>query len=115
MTNFTEPETAIQYARSRWEDGEQRLQRHAPDGARREVLERVVDGIMQELERRIGQVFGTLELSDLQDRSEDWCLRIAHELAPNAPWAWEMDIVQNAAFYRYSRRAQDYLRDYGDE
>lgn len=107
MTNFTEPETAIRYARARWEDGEHRVQR-ASDDARRDVLEHVVDGILEELERRIGQTFSTLELAELQDGGESWAQRIAHERAPDAPWAWEMDVVFDAACFRYSRRANDY-------
>ena len=105
---FTEPETMVEYARARWEEGELRVQRHTPDSRRRDVLEHVIDAIMDELEKRIGQVFSSFELAELQDGSEAWCTRIAHEMAPESPWAWEMDTVQNAAFHRYSRRATDY-------
>jgi hypothetical protein len=108
VSNFTEPETAVEYARSRWEEGEMRLQRVATDSHRRDVLEDVVEGIVRELEKRIGQIFSTLDLADLQDRSEDWCTSVAHEIAPESPWAWELDTVQNAAFHRYARRANDY-------
>jgi hypothetical protein len=107
-TMFTEPETLVDYARARWEEGELRIQRHTPDSTRRDVLEEVVDALMHELEKRIGQVFSSLELANLQDSSEPWCTRIAHEVAPEHPFAWEMDTVQNAAFHRYSRRATDY-------
>lgn len=75
---------------------------------KREALEDVVSALLQELERRVGQVFSTAELATVQDTAEPWCLRIAHEVAPEQPFAWEMDIVQNAAFHRYSRRASDY-------
>ena len=105
---FAEPETLVDYARARWEEGELRLQRHDPGSRRRDVLEDVVDAIMHELEKRIGQVFSSFELAKLQDGSESWCTRIAHEVAPEAPFAWDMDTVQNAAFHRYSRRATDY-------
>lgn len=105
---FTEPETIVDYARARWEEGEVRVQRHTGDSRRRDVLEEVVEAIMQELEKAIGQVFSTVELAAIQDRSERWCTRIAHEVAPESPWAWELDTVQNAAFHRYSRRATDY-------
>lgn len=108
MTSFAEPETAIEYARSRWEEGELRIQRIAADSPKRDTLEEVVDAIMAELERRIGQIFATLELATLQDSSEPWCTSIAHEVAPESPFAWELDTVQNAAFHRYSRRASDY-------
>ena len=84
------------------------MQRCAPDSHRRDVLEEVVGAIMRELEKQIGQTFTSLQLAQLQDRSEDWCTRIAHEVAPEDPWAWELDTVQNAAFHRYARRASDY-------
>ena len=110
---FTEPETMVEYARARWEEGELRVQRVTPDSRRRDVLESVVDAIMDELEKRIGQVFSSLELAGLQDGSEPWCTRIAHEVAPESPFAWELDTVQNAAFHRYSRRATDYQMNLG--
>ncbi len=108
MSQFAEPETIVDYARSRWEEGEMRVQRKAADSTFRDVLEAVVDAIMAELEKRIGQIFMTIELARLQDGSEAWCTRIAHEVAPEHPDAWELDIVQNAAFHRYARRASDY-------
>ena len=108
MTPFAEPDTVVAYARSRWEEGEHRVQRHEPRSHRRETLERVVEGIMTELERRVGQIFSTMELAQVQDDAEVWCTSAAHELAPESPWAWELDTVQNAAFHRYSRRATDY-------
>lgn len=111
MSQFAEPESAIQYARARWEEGETRMQRHTADSRRRDELERVVEGCLQELERRIGQVFSTLELAGQQEAAERWALPLAHELAPEAPYAWELDTVLNAAFYRYSRRATDYQMD----
>lgn len=98
----------VEYARARWEEGEQSVQRHSGDSRRRDVLEQVVEALMQELEKRIGQIFSTLELAELQDGAERWCTEIAHDVAPEQPWAWEMDVVQNAAFHRYARRASDY-------
>jgi hypothetical protein len=108
VSRFSEPEAEAQYARSRWEEGELRIQRVASDSHRRDVLEEVVEGILRELEKRIGQIFVTADLAGIQYRSEDWCTSIAHETAPDSPWAWELDTVQNAAFHRYSRRASDY-------
>lgn len=108
VTPFAEPESIVEYARSRWEEGETRIQRITADTHKRDVLEEVVHALMQELEKQVGQVFTSLELAAMQDGSEPWCTRIAHEVAPEAPWAWELDTVQNAAFHRYSRRASDY-------
>ncbi|MCW2950127.1 MAG: hypothetical protein JWN41_1140 [Thermoleophilia bacterium] len=111
MSQFAEQDTAIEYARTRWEDGERRVQRIATDSRRRELVERVVENIVSELEKRVGANFTTIELIDEQERAERWCLPVAHEVAPEEPVAWEMDLVQNAAFYRYARRASDYRFD----
>lgn len=111
MSQSTHNEALVLYARSRWEEGEQRVRRHTGDSHRRDVLERVIDSLVGELEKRIGQTFATSELIELHDSAEPWCTRIAHEVAPDAPWAWELDTVQNAAFHRYARRAVDYQLD----
>jgi len=109
MGQFAEPDILISYARARWEDGERRAQRFADDGRRRAIVDDVIEAIISELEKRIGGNFTTIELAQIQDRSEDWCQAVAHEAAPDDPWAWDLDTVQGAAFYRYSRRASDYL------
>lgn len=108
MASFAEPETEVEYVRSRWAEGESRTQRIASGTPRREAVEDVIEALVQELEKRIGQVFSTLELASLQEGAEAWSLRIAHEVAPEEPRAWELDTVQDAAFHRYSRRATDY-------
>jgi hypothetical protein len=111
VTNFTEPDTALRYARTRWEDGEYRLGRAGKTPAQRDVLEHVVEGLLQELEKRVGQSFTTLQLAAVQETAEPWAQAIAHERAPGAPWAWDMDVVLDAACFRYSRRASDYQYD----
>ena len=105
---FSEMDTELSYARARWEEGELRLQRFSPDSHRRQVLEDVVEAIISRLQQRIGQTFSTAELIQLQERGEDWCQEVAHEVAPDSPWAWELDVVAGAAFHRFARRATDY-------
>ena len=108
MSNFAEPETAVEYARSQWDEGESRMDRYSHDSKRRQLLEDVVEGIVAELERRIGQTFMSIELVRVFESAEPWCMGIAHETAPEQPFAWNMDVVQAAAFNRFARRAQDY-------
>ena len=108
MTPFADPHETASYARSQWEEAEHRVARVAQDSRRAGVLERVIDEIMYELEKRVGQTFATAELARVWDDAERWCLDVAHRTAPEDPWAWDMSLVQGAAFFRYSRRAQDY-------
>jgi hypothetical protein len=95
-------ETAIY----QWQQGERRLQR-APEGRLR-LLERVTDGLVAELRRRLGGRFSSGELVDLYDSGTSWCLQVAMRIAPEQPWAWEAGIVADAAFGRYLREATDY-------
>ena len=109
MVSFADAYDSTSYARSQWQEGESQLDRIAFDSRRRTTLEDVVDAIMYELEKRIGQTFTTAQLAQAYEESEGWCMEVAHEAAPEDPAAWDMNLVQGAAFYRFSRRAQDYL------
>lgn len=72
------------------------------------LLERVIDGLVAELRRRLGGRFSTGELVDLYDSGTSWCLQVAMRIAPEQPWAWEAGIVADVAFGRYLREATDY-------
>lgn len=108
MNRFADPDVSVEYARSQWIEGERRIGRFTGDSRRRVVLERVVDTITAELDRRMGQTFSMAELVRAYEGAESWCQQIAHRIAPDQPWAWEMGTVADAAFHRYARRAQDY-------
>lgn len=75
---------------------------------RRALLERVVDGLVAELRRRLGGRFSAEELAQLYERGTSWCLQLAMQLAPEDPWAWDSGTVVDAAFGRYLRDAADY-------
>lgn len=89
-----------------WQQGERRLRSAPPE--RRALLERVTDGIVAELRRRLGGRFSAEELVELYEAGTAWCLQLAMKLAPEDPWAWEAGVVVDAAFARYLREAADY-------
>lgn len=93
-------------ANYQWQQGERRLRSAPPE--RRAALERVVDGIVAELRRRLGGRFSAEELAELYDAGTAWCVQLAMKLAPDDPWAWEAGVVVDAAFARYLREAADY-------
>ena len=90
---------------SQWEEGLRRLQ-EAPDG-QRIALELVHDRIVEALRKRLGGRFTTDELAELYVRGTDWCLALAVEAVPEAPYAWDPAIA-DAAFGTYVREASDY-------
>lgn len=90
-----------------WQEGQRRLDRADP--AERRVMERVVDGLVDELRRRLGGSFTTEELARLYaEAGTDWCFDVAVRVAPDQPAAWDMPTVAGSAFARYAREASDY-------
>jgi len=97
---------SFESANYQWQQGERRL-RAAP-AERKRLLERVADGLVAELRRRLGGGFTADELASLYDGGTSWCLQAAMRIAPQDPWAWEAGIVVDAAFARYLREATDF-------
>jgi len=90
-----------------WEEGRRRLDDVEPRD--RPSVDRVVDELVLELQRRLGGPFTTDELAGLYLREgTDWCFDIAINVAPGTPAAWDMTTVAGAAFTRFVRRASDY-------
>jgi hypothetical protein len=88
-----------------WLDAERRIEQFDPE--RRPAVDRVVERLVAELRRRLGSTFTADELLALHDQGTGWCLQIASELAPGAPWAWDARVF-DAAFGRYVSFAVDF-------
>jgi hypothetical protein len=95
-------ETAIE----QWQAGVRRLEEAPFD--ERPVLEVVTREVQNELRRRLGSTFTTEELAALYDAGTSWVSDIATAVAPEAPFAWDVRVVGDAAFARYLREAVDY-------
>jgi hypothetical protein len=93
-------------ALAQWEDGLRRLAAAPPEQQR--ILERVTQAIEAELRRRLGGRFTAQELAELYDQGTDWVTDVAVAVAPEAPYAWDVRTVGDAAFGRYLRQATDY-------
>jgi hypothetical protein len=95
-------ETALE----QWQAGERRLEAAPFD--ERPILEIVTRRIHEELRRRLGGPFTTEELVELYDAGTGWVSDVAVRVAPDAPFAWDVRIVGDAAFARYVRAATDF-------
>jgi hypothetical protein len=89
-----------------WQAGLRRLE-HSPAGER-PVLDLVTRKVYEELRRRLGGAFTTDELAELYDSGTGWISDLAFAAAPDAPFAWDVRIVGDAAFGRYVRSAVDF-------
>lgn len=93
---------ALENAISQWQDGERRLRDAEP--AERSHLEQVIDGVIEELRRRLGSKFEVGELVDLYYAGTDW----AEDRAQRHFAGAETAAVVDAAFWRYARGASDF-------
>ena len=92
-----------------WTEGARRLAELEAEltAARRRVLENVVREIVDELRRRVGSVYSLDELADAYEEAASWCLDVAQRTT-GQPWAYDLSIVQDAAFANFARNATDY-------
>lgn len=100
----------IDSARQLWDDAARRLAAEG-DPTRERQLWALVDAILDELRRRLGQRFTLAELAALHGRAaEDWARELLAESMPPEPRVGPADLtlVLDAAFHLYARGASDY-------
>lgn len=102
--------TAIAAARQQWDEGRRRLADEGVDTARSRHLQLLVDAVIQELRRRIGQTYTLAELAEAYAGAEEWVRDVILRSAPARSRAGIRDtaLVQDAAFARYAQGATDY-------
>jgi hypothetical protein len=100
----------VQTARSEWDDGVRRLAATQGDPLRYRELSSLVDAVVDELRRRVGQTYTLDELARAYAGAEDWVREIVvHETEPRSRAGLaDTALVQDAAFGRYARGATDY-------
>lgn len=99
--------TTVELARHQWEEGYRRLRAATADPARQERLSAQVDVLVDELRRRLGQVFTLRELTDEYDRAERWSRDAVAATLPS-PHPGDLSTAEDAAFHLYARGARDF-------
>lgn len=90
-----------------WVEGGRRLAELDVPASRRAVIEQVVDEIQAELRRRVGSTYTLDEVAAAYAGAEAWCLDVAQRTTGQT-WAYDLSVVQDAAFARFARDAIDY-------
>ena len=100
----------LQAARHQWEEGLRRLDAEGEDTARSRHLWLLIEEVVAELRRRVGQTFTLAELAGVYEGSEDWVRDVVVRATPPKARAGHKDsaLVQDAAFAQYARGATDY-------
>jgi hypothetical protein len=100
----------LETARQQWDEGLRRLDTVGAETARGRHLWLLVEAVLDELRRRVGQTFTLTDLARAYDGAEDWVRDVVREAAPPQARAGIRDValVQDAAFAHYARGASDY-------
>jgi hypothetical protein len=102
--------TSIPAARHQWEEGKRRLADEGEGTARSRHLDVLIEAVVGELQRRVGQTFTLRDLADVYGDAEDWVREVIVTSAPPRSRAGIRDtaLVQDAAFAQYAQSASDY-------
>lgn len=99
--------TTVELAIMEWDAGQRRLEALDVPPAREAIYRAVVDEIIAELNRRVGQTFTLEQLAREYERSASWTRQVAQRTTDQV-WAHDLTIVADAAFARFARGASDY-------
>jgi hypothetical protein len=100
--------TQIEVTRHEWEEGTRRLEATRDDPRRYRQLLRLLELVLAELRKQIGQRYTLQELVDAYTDSERWAREVLEERAPDPGWPRDLTTVLAAAFDAYQRGAMDY-------
>jgi hypothetical protein len=98
----------IEVARHEWEEGTRRLEAVRGDARRYRQLVELLELVLDELRKRIGQTYTLAELTAAYGESEGWAREVLEERAPQPGWPRDLTLVVAAAFGAYQRGATDY-------
>ena len=102
--------SSLAVARHQWAEGKRQLDAAGYDTARSRHLTILVEAVMRELPKRIGQTFTLAQLAQVYDGAEDWVRDVILGAMPPRSRAGIRDtaLVQDAAFALYAQGASDY-------
>jgi hypothetical protein len=95
-------------ARQEWEEGRRRLEATRVEGHRYRQLVELLELVLNELRKRIGQTYTLGELVVAYDDSDRWAREVLEERAAAPGWPRDLPVVLAAAFDAYQRGAIDY-------
>jgi hypothetical protein len=98
----------VTVARQEWEEGRRRLEATREDGRRYRQLLELVELVLDELRRQLGQTYTLAELVAAYGESERWAREVLEERATAPGWPRDLTLVLAAAFDAYQRGAIDY-------
>ena len=98
----------VSIARHEWEEGSRRLESAHDDGHRYAQLLVLLELVLSELRKRIGQTYTLEELAAAYGQADAWAREVLQERAETSDWPRDLTTVLAAALDTYQRGATDY-------
>jgi hypothetical protein len=99
---------SVDVVRLEWEEGSRRLEAAREDPPRYRQLLELLDLVLDELRKQVGQTYSLRQLVAAYAESERWAREVLEERAPGSAWPRDLTVVLAAAFDTYQRGAIDY-------
>jgi len=100
--------SAVAVARHEWEDGTRRLEAARNDVRRYHQLLELLDLILDDLRKRVGQTYTLAQLVGAYGEAEAWARELLDERSSVPSWPRDLTTMLAAAFDAYQRGAVDY-------
>ena len=98
----------VEVTRQEWEEGARRLESTRDDERRYHQLVGLLELVLDELRKRVGQTYTLRELVAAYGDSDRWAREVLEERAESVSWARDLSVVVAAAFDAFQRGATDY-------
>jgi len=98
----------VEVARQEWEEGTRRLEAAREDRPRYRQLIDLLELVLDELRKRIGQTYTLAELVAAYGEPDRWAREALEERAATPTWPRDLTVLIAAAFDAYQRGAIDY-------
>jgi len=95
-------------ARQEWEEGRRRFEAARVEGHRYRQLVGLLELVLDELRKRIGQTYSLAELVAQYDDADRWARELLEERAQYPTWPRDLPVVLATAFNAFQRGAIDY-------
>jgi hypothetical protein len=100
--------TSIEVARQEWAEGERRFESFRDDARRYGRLLELLELILDELRKRVGQTYTLRELAVAYPEAERWARELFEQRVEAPGWPRDLATALAAAFHAYQRGALDY-------
>ena len=100
--------SSVDVARQEWAEGERRLESFRDDPSRYGRLLELLELLLDELRKRMGQTYSLPELAAAYPDAERWARELFEARVETPGWPRDLTTALAAAFHAFQRGAVDY-------